>query len=93
MAFEASRGFLDKPFMRPFEKLFDRLHSIMILKPLGDRARLAVPVAPKIRPCSSCSAGCTENQPGRLILKPFRGTNIRVLAPEYLFFKKDKELG
>ena len=39
-----------------FEKGFDGLDSIMILKPLGDRHSLAVPVAPKIRPCSSCSA-------------------------------------
>jgi hypothetical protein len=24
---------------------------------------------------SSCSAGCTKNQPGRPIIRPFRGTN------------------
>ena len=44
------------PFIYSFEKGFDGLDSIMILKPLGDRHSLAVPVAPKIRPCSSCSA-------------------------------------
>jgi hypothetical protein len=31
------------------------------------------PKAPLDRRGSSCSAGCTKNQPGRPILKPFRG--------------------
>ena len=54
---QTSNSFVPRnSFIYSFEKGFDGLDSIMILKPLGDRHSLAVPVAPKLRPCSSCSA-------------------------------------
>ena len=54
---QTSNSFVPRnSFIYSCEKGFDGLDSIMILNPLGDRPRLAVPVAPKIKPCSSCSA-------------------------------------
>ena len=50
------------PFIYSCEKGFDGLDSIMILNPLGDRPRLAVPVELKISPADN-SKHISRHQP------------------------------